>query len=191
MGDYIQTMTGLFYRVQAVEEYGVLGSFAYRICNLTLDQFALSGHVESTPTVIDARKRTRTWIDTYLSLSVDWISCYDKPDYPIVRVFDDKGIEVIYSIGEITASPMMGFKNYPYGYTEEIPITMYCTNTQSYKGTTMKHAAEDALRTVANFYPIGSETLRELVRRRDVTERFGTVTLYGTEFTLKYTRDIT
>lgn len=155
--------------------------------------------------VEDARDRTRDYLlgETNPSTALDpdnltkddgttlakYIVVYGNPDYPITRVFKDKRVDLIFSIGEPTSKPLFDFDQTPYGYEEHVPITTFCIDKTGITGTKLKWKAEAELRRITENYPTGSQ--RGLERRGDRDERLGSTILYSTEFTLNYRRDTT
>lgn len=155
--------------------------------------------------VEDARARTRDYLlgetnpSTALlpaNLTKDdgttlakYIVAYGNPDYPITRVFKDKRVDLVFSIGEPESTPLMGHDQYAYGYEEHVPIRTYCIDKTGITGTKLKWKAEAELRRITENYPTGS--LHGLERRGDRDERLGSTILYSTEFILSYKRDTT
>jgi len=149
--------------------------------------------------VEDARYRTKDYFETYLensnltkddgSTQVNFIIVYGYPDYPITKVFQTKGIDLIFSIGEPESTPKLGFNLEPYGYEEHVPITTFCIDKSGVTGTKLKWKAEAELRRVTENYSIGSHRLLE--RRADNDQRLGSTILYSAEYMLKYERDTT
>lgn len=149
--------------------------------------------------VDDARTNTRTFLDTYLTsaniLEDDgtteamWIVCFGKPDYPIIEVFMQKDVDLIFSIGEPNSKPLLKHDQTPRGYLEHVPITTFCINKPGITGTKLKWQAEAELRRICETYPTGSQ--RALERRGDNDKLLGSTMLYSTEFWLDYKRDTT
>lgn len=149
--------------------------------------------------VQDARQRTKTYLDTYLSDSnltkddgtskASYIVAFGMPDYSIIRIFKDKQIDLIFTVGEPNSTPLRNYDLSPYGYEEHVPIQIFCINKSGITGTKLKWKAEAELRRITEAYPTGSE--RSLERRGDRDERLGSTILYSTEFMLTYRRDTT
>lgn len=149
--------------------------------------------------VQDARQRTKTYLETYLtdsnltkdddSSKANYIVAFGMPDYSIIRVFKDKQIDLIFSIGEPTSTPLMGHDLSAYGYEEHVPIQTFCIDKSGITGTKLKWKAEAELRRITESYPTGSE--RSFERRGTRDERLGSTILYSTEFMLTYRRDTT
>jgi len=188
-GDKLKTGTGQYYEVETVKEHYLGDSFWFRECDLTLLPFEdLTGGSYTESSVQDTRYRTKVYLETYLSSSAlpNYIVAYGNPDYPITRVFKEKGIDVIFSISEPNSTPLMGHDQTPYGYEEHVPITIFCIDKSNITGTKLKWQAETELRRILETYPLGS--LRSLERRRDNDIRIGSTILYSTEFILNYRR---
>lgn len=141
--------------------------------------------------VQDARQRTKVWLDTYLdnaNLTKDddsqarFITCFAYPDYPLERVFSDKGRDLVFTVGtpETEALPL------GIGYIERVPITIYTIDKTGITGTKLRWKAEEELRTVCEDNPEGS--LRTLDRISDSDERLGSTTLYSVSYILQYKR---
>lgn len=149
--------------------------------------------------VQDARQRTKVYLETYLSASnltkdndstlAKYIIPFGNPDYPITRVFKDKRVDLIFSIGEPNSRPLMNFDQTPYGSEEHVPITTFCIDKVGITGTKLKWKAEAELRRITETYPSGSQ--RSFERRSDRDQRLGSTILYSTEFLLNYRRDTT
>lgn len=150
----------------------------------------------------DARYRTRVYLThatTGLnnanltkddgSTQVNFIVAYGYPDYPLLKVFKTKGVDLIFSIGEPNASPILGHNQTPYGYEEHVPIETYCIDKPGITGTKLKWKAEKELRRITETYPTGSQ--RVLSDRRDNDKRLGSTILYSTQFILNYRRGTT
>jgi len=181
-----------YYEVEAVRPYYFLDGFSYRECDLTLLPFKnVSGVDYTTSTVEDARYRNKVYLETYLSATAlpNFIVAYSEPDYPMVRVFNEKGVDLVISLGEHTSDSLIDSDHYPFGYKEHVPITTLCINKINIAGTKLMHQAETELRRVAETYPLGS--LRALGARRPQTKRLGSLTLYSAEYMMEYQRDST
>jgi hypothetical protein len=150
--------------------------------------------------VNDARTQTKTYLDTYLTAAnltedddstlVSYIVAFGRPNYPLTHIFNDKKIDLIFSIGEAVTTALTGFDHYIYGYSEEVPIYIYCVDKlYVITATKLKWKAEAELRRIVETYPLGS--IRSLVRKRSIDEKLGSYIMYGTEFLLQYTRDVT
>jgi hypothetical protein len=181
-----------YYEVKTVRPHYLGDSFYYRECDLTLLPLEnLTGATYTESTVEDARYRNKVYLETWLSSTAlpNYIVAYGEPDYPMVRVFHEKGVDLVYSLGEHTSDTVIDSDHYPFGYKEHVPITTLCINKINIAGTKLMHQAETELRRVAETYPLGS--LRALGARRPQTKRLGSLTLYSAEYMMEYQRDKT
>jgi len=147
----------------------------------------------------DPRYRTKVYLETYLDsnnllcddryTSVNYIVTFEDPDYPLIRVFNDKKVDLIFCIGDPETTPLMNADQTPYGYEEIVPITVWCIDKSDIDGEKMKWQAERELRRILETYPYGS--LRQLERLRDNDQNLGSTTLYSREFILRYKRSTT
>ncbi len=193
-GDEIISGASKYFEVKAVRElYSVGGdSFSHRECDLTFLPFKnLTGGSYTESSVEDARYRTVDYLtDSTTGLNSanlpNYIIAYGYPDYPMVKVFKTKGVDLVFSIGEPNSSPLMDCDQSPYGYEEHVPITIFCIDKDNITGTKLKWQAETELRRICEDYPTGS--LRSFERRRDNDQRLGSTILYSTEYMLSYTR---
>ena len=191
-GDEIKTASDQYYQVETVREHPIGDSFFFRECDLTLLPFKnLSGGTYTASSVEDARYRTKVYLETYLSDTAlpNYIVAYGKPDYPLIKVFKTKGVDLVFSIGEPESTPLMNPDFSPYGYEEHVPITTFCIDKDNIEGTRLKWQAETELRRVLEEHPLGS--VRTLDRRRDNDTRLGSIILYSTEYIFNYRRDTT
>lgn len=149
--------------------------------------------------VQDARQRTKVYLDAYLDNSnltkdddtseVNYLVAFGYPDYPILKVFHTKRIDLIFSIGDPESTALLGYDLEPYGYHERVPIKTFCVDKPGITGTKLRWKAEAELRRVAKEYPEGSQ--RSVERMRDNDQRLGSTILYSREFILDYKRDTT
>ena len=140
----------------------------------------------------DARSCIRTWLNLHLdnsnlteddgSTQVSFIIAYAFPDYPLERVFKDKGVDLVFSLGtpESEALPV------GVGYIENVPITMCCVDKTGITGNKLRWKAEAELRRITENYPEGS--LYALSRLSDSEERLGSTVLYSVTYTMRYKR---
>ena len=116
-----------------------------------------------------------------------YIVCYGTPNYPMTRVFIDRKVDVVYSIGEPVSTPMFDpLTEAPYAYEEHVPITIYTIDKKGVTGTKMKWTAEAELRSVVENNPTGS--LLGLDRRDSRDDDLGSTILYSTTYVLNYRR---
>jgi len=176
-----------YWEVKAVRDIPNGDSFSHRECDLS--SMSLHGLSYSTvaPTVEDARSRTKTYWETYLDddnlQNKGYIVAFSDPDYPLLKVFKDKGIGFIFTIDQPDSAAMIGHGQSPYGYNERVPTHVLTLDTK------MQWLGEAELRRVAETYPAGSQ--RSLDRRVSHDRWLGSTRLYDTEFVLNYRRDTT
>lgn len=190
-GDEI-LVNSVCYEVEAVRLHYWLDSFVYRECDLTLLPLeTLTGMNYTTSIVEDARYRNKVYLETWLNDTAlpNYIVAYGEPDYPLIRVFKEKGIDLVYSLGEHTSDTVIDSDHYPIGYKEHVPVTTLCVGKTNFEGTKLMHQAETELRRVAETQPLGS--LRALGTRRPQTKSLGSTTLYSAEYMMEYQRDTT
>jgi hypothetical protein len=183
---------GTYYEVEAVRNHYLLDSFTYRECDLTLLPFKnLTGSTYTESSVEDVRYRNKVYLETYLDDSAlpNYIVAYGEPDYSLVRVFKEKGVDLVYSLGEHTSDSIIDSDHYPIGYKEHVPVAILCIDKDNLEGTKLMWQAETELRRVTETYPLGS--LRALSTRRPQTKRLGSTVLYSAEYMLEYERDTT
>jgi hypothetical protein len=113
---------------------------------------------------------------------VNFIVTYGNPDYPLVRVFKEKGVDLVFCIGtpDSTALPV------GVGYEERVPITIWCIDKTGITGTKLRWQAEAELRRVTETYPTGS--LRTFQRLSDNEKNLGSTVLYSVEYVVNYKR---
>jgi hypothetical protein len=190
-GDEI-IVNDVYYEVKTVRLHYLGDGFYFRECDLTLLPLQdLTGATYTASTVEDARYRNKVYLQTWLSSTAlpNYIVAYGEPDYPLVRVFKEKGIDLIYSLGEHTSDSIIDSDHYPIGYKEHVPVATYCIGKTNIEGTKLMHQAETELRRVAETQPLGS--LRALGTRRPQTKSLGSTTLYSAEYIMEYQRDTT
>ena len=144
----------------------------------------------------DARQRTRTYLATDIldaNLTHDddltqaaWISAFGLPDYPLSRVFKDKAVDVIFSVGTASAKSMRDFRQYPYAYEEIVPIEIFAVDKTGITGTKLRWKAEAELRRISEAYPLAS--VRWISRVSDNEKKLGSQTLFSVKYELGYIR---
>lgn len=147
----------------------------------------------------DAKYRTKIYLETYLlnanltkdddTTQVSFIVAYADPDYPLVRVFIDKAVDLVFCIDDSPSDPVIDSDHYVIGYNEHVPIIPSCINKIGISGVILLHKARTELRRVCETYPFGS--LREPTSEKPETERLGSTILYKLRFSLDYLRDLT
>lgn len=130
-----------------------------------------------------------TYVISISSTQVSFIVAYGNPDYPILKVFIEKAVDLVFSIGEPESEALLGGDKYPYGYKEHVPIHTFCINKTGITGTELKGKAEQELRRLTETYPLGS--LRSLEKLRDNDKNLGSTILYSREHMMSYTRNLT
>lgn len=146
-----------------------------------------------------AQKRTKTWIDTYWiaanvtkddgSTPASTIDAYDWPDYPLTRVFIDKAVDGIISVGQQTSKALVDSDHFPIGYDETVPITMCAVDKTGITGIKLLAKMEGELRRIGEAQPLGS--LRRITGETPKTARIGSFFLFSIEYQLNYRRDVT
>jgi hypothetical protein len=151
-----------------------------------------------------AQTRTKVWIDTYWTASnitkdngsdlATIITAFDFPDYPLTRVFIDKDVDGIVSIGQSNGMEIADSDHYTIGYEERVPITFATCDKAGVTGIKLLAKLEAELRRIQETYPIVVGTGASLRRTTgDVpkTQRIGSFYLFSSEYTLNYKRDVT
>lgn len=186
IGDEVE-QEATHYEVKAIEDHKVANSFSHRDCHLTKLPLHNLSFSPLAPTVDDARYNMKTYLESRVTdvnlQNYNWIACYSDPDYPLVRVFDTKGIAIIFSIDSPESSPLMQGDLTPYGYEEHMAVHVMTLDTE------LNHLAEAELRLVLETYPTGSQ--RGMERRDTVIHEFGSTRVYDTPVTIDYRRDTT
>lgn len=154
----------------------------------------ISDFVQATHTIThDAFPEAVSIDDTYVltasSSQVTFIVAYADPDYPLVRVFNDKDVDLVFCVGDPNSKVLLDSDHYPIGYDEAVPITTFCIDKTGITGTKLKWKAEAELRRVCETDPEGS--LRNLERIGDHDKDLGSTILHSREFTMNYKRDMT
>lgn len=146
-----------------------------------------------------AQKRTKVWIDAYWtaanvtkddnSTPATTIDAYEWPDYPLTRVFIDKAVDGIISVGQQSSKVLVDSDHQPIGYDESIPITMCAVDKTGITGIKLLGKMEQELRRIGETHPLGS--LRRLTGETPKTQRIGSFFLFSIEYQLNYRRDLT
>ena len=149
--------------------------------------------------VDDARLRTKVYLETWLNNAnlmkdndtsqVAFIVAYGNPDYPLTQIFNDKNVDLVFSIGDPDSEAIADSDHYPIGYKETVPIIIFCVDKTGITGAKLRWKAEAELRRVIEQHPEGSQ--RSLEKIRDNDKNLGSTILYSREFALKYVRDTT
>jgi hypothetical protein len=133
---------------------------------------------------------TDTYVISKTSTQVSFIIAYADPDYPLIRVFIDKAVDLVFCVGDPESEAILDSDHYPIGYKESVPITVWCIDKTSITGTKLRWKAEAELRRICEIYPLGG-SIRSLERIRDNDKNLGSTILYSREFIMKYERDTT
>jgi len=111
---------------------------------------------------------------------------FGKPPYDLSRVFTDSAIDLVYSLGEPTSTPLIESNLNTWGFKESVPITTFCITKPGITGTKCKWKAEAELRLVCQEYRYGS--IRLLENRSDNDLDIGGMNVYSTKWNLNYKR---
>lgn len=186
-GDEVKDGFSEYWEVKAIRNFQKGNSFDYRECDLTHLPLHDLSYKSVAPSVGEAVKNTRNYWEAYLDgdnlQNHSWITCYDEPDYPLVRVFKDMGIHIIFSITAPNSTPLIGHDQVPVGYKEHVPTHVLTLDRK------LQWVAEAELRRITQSYPTGSQ--RSLERRSSTVRDLGSARLYDTEFILNYRRGTT
>lgn len=191
-GDQI-IANGEYCEVEAVRNHYLGNSFTNRDADLTLLPFQnLTGKSYTESSVEDARYRTKVYLETYLRNAYlpNFIVVYGLPDYPLVRVFKEKGVDLCFAIFDPEPSKAIpDSDHYPIGYEEHVPIETYCINKDDIDGAKLQWQASSELRYITENYPEGS--LRSLDEMRPNRKDLGSTPLFSQRFVMNYQRDLT
>lgn len=181
-----------YYEVKSTRPQRIADSFSHREVDMTFLPLHELSYDPAAPSVNDARYNTKDYLETRITDSnmqttggrnLRWIACYSNPDYPLLRVFIDKRMEIIFTIDTPDSEPKMNYDQTPYGYKERVPIHIVTLDTE------VNHLAETELRNVTESYPTGSQ--RGLERRGTTVHNYGSTQVFDTEFVLNYSRGTT
>jgi hypothetical protein len=201
-GDEVKDSFGNYYEVELTQPNPFGDSLVYYESQLT----ALPIHYDMPTTygtgaaVEDPRHRTKDYLDTYFaSLPISLLKndgtaathtvSWANPPYPIKTVFVTKGIDLVYSVGKGSSTPLIGGDKYAYGYKEKVAITVQAIDKTGISGDNLMWQGERQLRRVIEAYPLGS--LRNLETATPKTQTLGSTTLYSVECVLDYQRNLT
>jgi hypothetical protein len=135
----------------------------------------------------EAVSKDDTYVLSSTSTQVIFIVAYADPDYPLDRVFLGKAIDVVFCVDDSESVAIIDSDHYPIGYSEAVPITVWCIDKTNIIGTNLKAKAEAELRYVCEENPLGST--RSLERIRDSDVNLGSTVLHSREFIMRYERD--
>ena len=147
----------------------------------------------------DARYRTKVYLEQYIdnanltedddSTTVKFIVAFAFPDYPWLRVFQDKSVSLVFAIGKPDSDAIIDSDRYIIGYNEHVPIFTFAINKANITGTKLNWKAEAEFRRVVEEYPLGSN--RTIQKIQDAEQNLGSTVVYGSEYILSYERDKT
>jgi hypothetical protein len=146
-----------------------------------------------------AQTRTKTFLTTYWTAGsvtkdngvteANILFAFDWPDYPLIRVFIDKDVDGVVSIGQASSKVILDTDHYPIGYDESVPITLCTVDKQGITGIKLLGQIEAELRRIDEQYPLGS--VRRITGTSPKTQRLGSYFLFSIEYSLGYRRDLT
>jgi len=208
--DQIIMQDDTHYVVMGREKKRLADSFLYYVFQLreipTWQASPTSATWKTAPS--DPRSRTKIFLDAYIDTSAFTdntgsevnveVAFADLP-YPLYLEFRNTSTPVygLILVGEPSnATPHIDLvDNTPYEYVEDIPITVVTMDSTNCTGNVLKWKIEAELRKVleehGNQPPASTGTYRNLTKRGDRTVRMGEETLYMTEWTMQYIRDVT
>ena len=193
-GDEVKDSGNVYYEIKMAQEHYFGNSFFYRECELSKlpIHYDMPTTYGTAPTVQDPRQRSKTWLDTYLiaaNLTKDdnatpaqYITCWADPPYPIIKVLETKGIDLVFSV----ATPTSEALPVRVGYIETVPISVFATDKTGISGNKLRWKAEAELRRLAETYSTGS--LRTWERMSNNEQVLGSLTLYSVTYNLRYKR---
>jgi hypothetical protein len=216
-GDEIKDSYLNYYEVHSTEDIPLADSLLCRECELVklpihYDRPATYG---TGATVDDPRKRTKAYLDPnwappgYLltanlledngTTQATFITCWDGADYPLKRVFVDKAVDLVFSIGRTTSKPL-SHPAYPaygavassegvYGYDEKLPIEIFTVDKVGITGENLKWQAERELRRILETYPFGTKREIETFDHKNVD--LGSLILHSLTVEFAYKRGVT
>lgn len=151
-----------------------------------------------------AQGRMKVYIDLYWTAAnltkddgltpASTISAFDWPDYPLTRVFIDKAVDGIISIGQATSNVILDSDHYPYAYHEKVPVTLAAVDKSGITGIKLLGKMEAELRRILETYPIVTgvpASLRKISGDTPKTQRIGSFFLFSSEYQVDYKRDAT
>ena len=184
-GDEVEDSNGDYYEVKTVTPHSFGDSFWFRECDLALLPHHDLTYTRTTPTVDDARARTKDYWGAYiLEGNLNGHSfhiCYSGADYPVIQVFRSKGYDIVFTVDVPETKPLFDVDQVPYNYEELVPTHVFTLDTN------LQWLAELELRRIVEAYPRGSQ--RGLERLSTTIHSFGSTKVYDTTFMLNYMRD--
>jgi len=204
--DQILTQSGEYFMAQIAKPVYVLDSFQYREVQMTclpLYQAEPSATASWKTSPLDARSRTKVWIDTYIldanvlkddaATQASWACIFDTPPYPVEQEFRATAdpVQGLYVVNQPIMKPLMDATlQAPYGYEETVPITIVTIDSTGCSGHQLNWRMEAELRRIAETYAVPDTTgsQRGIERRSSKVESFGGYPVYMTDVELKYRR---
>ena len=158
------------------------------------DRAATSG---TWTTVKDPRERMRTYLTTYLltanlkkdngSTAASFIVSYDGADYPAEKVFVDKDIDLIFTVGEPVSTPIFNADKTTDSYREQTPVTISVVNKAGITGANLKWQAEAELRRVAENNIFGS--VRTIEKTNPLSTNYESAIIHSYTYLIDYVRE--
>ena len=149
--------------------------------------------------VYSAQRNMKTYLDTYFNdasqVTKDntWaatvIVAFDWPNYPLARVFYDKDVDLIASIGQAESQSISDSDHYSVGYDEKVPVTLAAIDKYGVTAIRILEKGEAELRRVAETYPIAS--LRRITGAKPETEWLGGFYMFKVQYVFSYKRNLT
>jgi hypothetical protein len=204
VGDQAKDAYNIYYDVATVESNYMGATLMHHKCDLVkLPLYADRPSTSGTwPTVNDPRYRTKLFLDTYVtatnlkkdngSTNAAYITCMGMADYPIQHVFlGSKNVDLVFSIDEPTSEPLVSHDQTPYGYREQVPITVFALDKSGITAVRLVWAAVQELRRIAAENPWGSLRTIKQMKPNPVGLSDVTTSMWSTQVLLTYTRDTT
>ena len=152
--------------------------------------------------VVDtAQKNMKEIIDAYYtaanvkedngSTNATVICAFDWPNYPLSRVFIDKGVDAVISVGQASSQALVDVDLVPYGYVEKVPVTMASMDKTGITAMKLLRQLEAEVRRVFEAQPgAWAVSVRKLSGSTPKTQRLGAFYLYSEEYDIEYKRDL-
>jgi len=187
-GDELIHPNGDYYEVKAVEPHYFGKSFSHRVCHVSHVPLARLTYQQKSPSVEDARYRTKVYWETYLDSdnlnNHSYMVCYANPDYPLVKVFRYDAVDIIFAVDQPNSKPMPDpLTKVPYAYNEHVPTDVMSLDTE------LMHLGGAELRRITEDYPEGS--VRNLETMRPESVQLGSGTLWKQRHVMDYRRGTT
>jgi hypothetical protein len=191
---------GKYYEVASVEDVDYADSHLWYMCELHELQMHWDMPTYGTgATVNDPRYQLKILLDANLSAanmkeydgstSATYITCWANPPYPLKRVFDSKGVDLVYSIGIGDSKALPGHNKTPFGYSEKVPIEVGAVDKTTVHGENMMWQGVQEVRRITKENPLGS--IRGLEVMKSTTKQLGSLTLHSVNCVVDYTRGLT